>query len=66
MERKIGEVFMDGENKLTVCKGEDCHECFYGTDTYPWDCEKFLPHVGYCSDAMRDDFENVIFKIVKK
>ena len=65
MERKIGEVFMDGENRLKACKGESCRDCFYGTDLFA-DCNKFLPHVGYCSDAMRDDMENVIFKIVKK
>ena len=65
MERKIDEVFKDGENKIRVYKSEDgsCTRCFYGDDS---NCTKVLGLVGYCAAEMRDDDEDVIFKIVKK
>lgn len=65
MERKIGEVFKDGANKIKAYKSKDdsCTKCFYGDDS---NCIKALDIVGYCASGMRDDDEDVIFKIVKK
>jgi len=65
MERKVGEKFKDGDNLIKVYKSEDgsCTQCFYGDES---NCTKALGLVGYCAAEMRDDDENVLFKIVKK
>jgi len=62
MERKIGEVFIDGERKLKVVKANECCGCIYEN---PISCLKEIEVTGLCSSLMRRDKISVIFKIEK-
>ena len=59
MERKIGDVFVHGGNKLKVCKSaESCIGCFF----FSRNC--FNNYTGCCSKIFRNDKTDIIFKEV--
>ncbi|MCX7100094.1 MAG: hypothetical protein NTX38_01000 [Methylobacter sp.] len=67
MEKKIGEVFTDGKNKIKVFEStdDDCKGCFYDVDVCGADCTKNIHVAGFCGELSRNDQTGVIFKIEK-
>ena len=62
MEKKLGEVFIDGDKSLVATPGEDCTGCVYKGNTPPM-CKKIGTVAGFCYGDLRDDKISVIFKI---
>jgi len=60
MERKIGEVFQDGEVTLKVEEHPNCEGCYF--DMLPT-CSI---NAGDCADGSRSDDKNVIFTQITK
>lgn len=63
MERKIGEVFTDGQIELITIKSTTCTGCFYSGKNKR--CTKDMGVAGYCAPKKRKDAESIIFKIEK-
>lgn len=63
MERKIGEVFTEGDVKLQVVTSKGCNECFYNN----LKCFSVLSsnNRGDCHAIIRSDKNSVIFKELK-
>lgn len=61
MERKIGEVFQDGDVTLKVIKQKrNCNGCFY-RPKLSMRCVSSLELSGNCMPRLRNDNERVIF-----
>ena len=58
MERKIGEIFQDGEVTLKVECNNHCSGCFYDND----ECDNDIEVNGFCSKIRREDKTSIIFK----
>ena len=57
MERKIGEIFKDGNVTLKVEQNEGCVKCHYGI----YDCGKKRELIGFCASYFRSDRISVGF-----
>lgn len=61
--RPIGEIFEWRGVKLQVVEHEDCEGCYF--DRYDY-CLSYRHVTGYCSEYVREDEKNVIFKQITK
>lgn len=64
-ERKIGEIFFDGNVALQVEKssfGFGCWGCYY---SMPNGCARNRDAAGACSDLLRTDHQFVIYKEIQ-
>lgn len=51
MERKIGEIFKDGNVTLKVKQGKECGKCHYEI----FNCGKKRELLGFCASCFRSD-----------
>lgn len=64
-ERKVGEIFVDGNVFLQVEKVCDQHGCWGCYYNIPNGCARNRDAAGPCTDALRTDRQFVIFKEIQ-